>query len=154
MSSEKLASAYFQLDSAGAFTGLDLFYNSVKQQFGNEFSYKQVSEFYNGLIDNQTHKLNKRPKLFRHFLFNGLNVRRSQRVQLEINNLFRPTLASTGPSLGLAAVEEQTLLVSTFARICKRRNYIFQRQDLLLEQTQLKLYWDAFARWAQQPAHI
>ena len=71
---DKLASAYFAMHSPGAFMGLNRFWTSVKQRFGNEFSYKQVEDFYNSIVGNQTHRQIRRPKLYRHFIFHGLRV--------------------------------------------------------------------------------
>jgi hypothetical protein len=70
-----LANSYFDFAGPGAYMSLQRFWDSIKKRYGDEFSYTQVKEFYHSLEANETHQLSKRGKLFRHFLFHGLNVR-------------------------------------------------------------------------------
>ena len=70
---EKLKSVYYG-HSAGAFQSLVRFRAAVKNKFGSNIPSLEISQFYGRQTLNQLSKTNKRPKIFRNFIFSdGLN---------------------------------------------------------------------------------
>jgi hypothetical protein len=109
----RLAASFFDYSSPGSFMSLDRFWGSIKQRFGQEFSHKQVKDFYLALEKNQTHQLSKRPKLYRHFLFHGLNVKQAFPLVTTLRLFFRETWGWMECLRGLA-MEVPTSAVSTW----------------------------------------